>query len=93
MLKKKPKQRALIYALSSLEHDVERLPKEFEYVIHPGKHLFLNYLRGIAYGLGALTAAAIVLPLLLWVLQFISWVPLIGDFVGRITTQVELQKR
>ncbi len=87
------KKRALVYALSSLEHDVEKLPKEFEYVIHPGKHLLLTYLRGIVYGLGALTAVAIVIPALLWIMQSISWVPLIGDFVTRITLQVEQRMR
>lgn len=89
----RPKKRALVFALTSLEHDVEQLPREFEYVIHPGKHLMLTYLRGIVYGLGALTAAAIVIPLLLWILQSISGLPLIGDFVSRITTQVEMKRR
>ena len=71
----KPRKRALIFALSALEHDLEQLPKEFEYVIHPGKHLFLTYLRGIVYGLGALTAAVIVIPFILWVLRQLPWIP------------------
>ncbi len=77
------KKRALVYALSSLEHDVEKLPREFEYVIHPGKHLLLTYLRGIVYGLGALTAAVIVIPFILWVLQKLPWLPVVGEYVNR----------
>lgn len=70
-----PKKRALVFALSSLERDIEQIPKEFEYIIHPGKHLILTYLRGIVYGLGALTAAVIVIPLVLWILKQLPWVP------------------
>ena len=83
------KKRALIFALTSLEHDVEQIPKEFEYVIYPGKHLALTYLRGIVYGLGAITAVVIVIPLLVWMLQQIHWVPIIGDFVDKILVRVE----
>lgn len=83
------KKRALVYALSSLEHDVEQLPREFEYVIHPGKHLFLTYLRGIVYGLGALTAAVIVIPFILWALQKLPPLPVIGEYVNRAAIQVQ----
>ena len=84
------KKRALVFALTSLEHDVEHLPKEFEYVIHPGKHLLLTYLRGIVYGLGALTAAVIVIPFILWVLQKLPPLPVIGDYVNRAATQIQI---
>lgn len=83
----------MVYALTSLEHDVERLPREFEYVIHPGKHLFISYIRGIVYGLGALTAFAVVIPVLLWALHSIEWVPIIGDFVNKVATRVEQVRR
>ncbi len=85
-----PKKRALIFALTSLEHDVEQLPKEFEYVLHPGKHLWLTYLRGIVYGLGALTAVVVVIPVILWGMRKVEWVPVIGDFVSKVVTQVEM---
>ncbi|NOS67722.1 MAG: hypothetical protein HOO67_05160 [Candidatus Peribacteraceae bacterium] len=75
--------------MSSLEHDVERIPREFEYVIHPGKHLLLTYLRGIVYGLGALTAAVVVIPFVVWVLQKLPWVPIVGDFVNGVVERVQ----
>ena len=83
------KKRTLVFALGALEHDVEQLPKEFEYVISPGKHLWLSYLRGIVYGLGAITAAVFVIPFIIWVLQKIPWVPIIGNFAQRVAVQME----
>ena len=79
----------LVHALWALDHDVEKLPREFEYVINPGKHLWITYLRGIVYALGALTAVVLVVPLLIWVLHGIQWVPIVGDFVTAITNRVE----
>lgn len=83
-------KRALVFALSALEHDVEQIPREFEYVIHPGKHLFLTYLRGIVYGLGALTAAVIVIPFLVWVARQLPLVPIVVDFVNEVVQRTEL---
>ncbi len=83
------KRRTLVFALSALEHDVEQLPKEFEYVISPGKHLWLSYLRGIVYGLGAITAAVFVIPFIIWILQRIPLVPIIGNFAHRVAVQME----
>ena len=79
----------LITALRHLERSVDRLPSQFEYVIHPGKHLFVSYIRGIVYGLGAITAFAVLIPIIVWMLHRIEWVPILGDFVNRVATQVE----
>ena len=84
--------KTLAAALRNLQKSVESIPREFEYVIHPGKHLLLNYVRGIVYGLGALTAVAIVIPLIVWMLNRISWVPVLGDFVTNIVERVEQQR-
>lgn len=58
-------------------------------IIHPGKHLFLTYLRGIVYGLGALTAAVIVIPFLMWVVQRLPLVHIAGDFVNAVMHRTE----
>lgn len=57
------------------------------------EHMLTTYLRGIVYGLGALTAVAIVMPLMVWILQKIEWVPVIGDFVTRVLYRVEMRSR
>ncbi len=79
----------LTQALRSLERTVNRLPRQFEYVIHPGKHLFMSYIRGIVYGLGAITAFAVLIPVIVWTLHRVEWVPILGDFINRIAIQVE----
>jgi hypothetical protein len=79
-------------ALQGLERSVDRLPKEFEYLIHPGKHLLLTYIRGITYGLGAITAVVIVVPMLIWMLHRFEWVPVVGDFVTNVIERVENQQ-
>ncbi len=58
-------------------------------VFNPGRNLLFTYLRGIVYGLGAITAVAIVIPLLVAILQQIQWVPLLGNFVQDVLVRVE----
>ena len=79
----------LTRALNGLERAVDRLPRQFEYVIHPGKHLFMSFVRGVVYGLGAITAFAVLIPIIVWVLHRVEWVPIVGDFVNKVATQVE----
>lgn len=79
----------LTRAMDRLEHALKRLPREFEYVLHPKKHLFITYVRGIVYGLGAITAVAVLIPIIAWMLHSVAWVPLIGDFVSKVATRVE----
>jgi hypothetical protein len=79
----------LVEALDDLRTVVQAIPKEYDYVFHPGKQLFFTYLKGIVYGLGALTAVAIVLPVIVSVLQHVQWVPLVGDFVKDVSSRLE----
>ena len=84
----------LAKAMEELSDVVEHLPDEYGYVLNPGKHLVFTYLKGIVYGLGALTAVAIIIPLLVSMLQKVSWVPLVGDFVKEVGERIEeTQKR
>jgi hypothetical protein len=79
----------LVRSMQDLEKSLNRLPAQFEYLIHPGKHLFVAYLRGIFYGLGALTAFAVLIPIVVWTLRSVEWIPIIGEFISRVATQVE----
>jgi hypothetical protein len=80
-------------AVRHLERTVERIPDEYPHVFHPGKELLFTYLKGIVYGLGALTAVAIVVPLLVAMLQQVQWVPLVGDFVSEVGRRIEESQR
>ena len=86
-------QEELTEALSQLRDTVRRLPREYGYFLSPGKHLVFTYLKGVVYGLGALTAVAIVTPLLVTFFQHIQWVPLVGDFVQKVSVQIEQSQR
>ena len=83
----------LARAMANLEQTIARVSEESSYVLSPGKNLFINYLRGVVYGLGALTAVAIVIPLILSMLHRVEWVPIVGDFVSKVATQVEQVQR
>ena len=53
------------------------------------KHLITKFEEGIMYGLGMIVAFAIVAPLLVWLLSFLNWVPLVSDFVVQVTETVQ----
>ena len=90
-MEKKPasSERDLKRSLDELTKTIQRIPAEHDLFFHPGKHLFFVFLKGIVSGLGVLAAAAIAVPFILWMMKGVAWVPLIGDFVSDIATQVE----
>ncbi|MFH1670145.1 MAG: DUF5665 domain-containing protein [Patescibacteria group bacterium] len=78
----------LIKSLESLTdafHDFS----ERSLMVRSGKNLSIFFLRGVMYGLGILFAIAIVIPVIVWLFQWIEWVPLIGDFVTQIIKRIE----
>lgn len=79
----------LVDSLDRIHQDMVTIPKEYDHIFHPGKHLFLTFLRGIVSGLGVLASVAIVVPLILAMMRGIEWVPLLGDFVAKIADQVD----
>jgi hypothetical protein len=83
------KERELTRAIDELHAAVSGLPEEYSHIFHPGRQLLFTYLRGIVSGLGALTAVAIVIPIIVTVLQQVQWVPLVGDFTERILNRIE----
>lgn len=83
------KKRSLDRAVDRFERRLAALPEEYDFFFHPGKHLFFTFLKGIVSGLGVIVAAAIVIPLVLWMLRGIQWVPLLGDFVERVAEHIQ----
>jgi len=83
------KKQELIDSLEDIERALKAIPAEYDYIFSPGKHIFFSYLRGMVQALGALTAVVIVIPFIIWFMSKIAWVPLLGDFVGRISARVE----
>lgn len=48
-----------------------------------------NFLGGIAWGVGSLVGATVVVALIVAILKSINFVPLIGDFVTQILQYIE----
>jgi len=86
--KKISAEEELAKTLRHLERVILEFPEHYKHLFHPGRSLWLHFLRGIVYGLGILIAVAIVIPFLITILQKIEWVPLIGDFIGDINQRI-----
>ena len=50
-------------SVDRLDATIRKLPEQYASIFHPGKNLFLHFLRGVVYGLGIIVAAALVIPL------------------------------
>ncbi|MBU0457867.1 hypothetical protein KJ652_05180 [Patescibacteria group bacterium] len=86
----KPKtiEQKLIASIDHLNDSVQRLTKKSTAVAEAGRSVGIYFFRGIMYGLGILFAIAIVIPLTIWALQWVEWVPLIGDFLADIAARM-----
>jgi len=54
----------------------------------PGRLLFLTLLRGVAFGLGSVLGATVVLSFLLYVLSQFEFLPFVGEWVRRLIEEV-----
>lgn len=52
---------------------------------HPKKLFFRQFLLGLFYGLGATIGVAIVIALVGYILELLGDIPLIGDWINRIS--------
>lgn len=87
--KKTPDGKRLQKSIDRLDRSVTKLPENYEFIFHPGKSLGWHFARGMAYGLGMITAVAIVIPVIIFILSQIQWVPLLGDFLTDVVTRME----
>ncbi len=55
--------------------------------------LLQHFLRGVVYGLGFLASLVIVIPIALWALRTVEWVPLLGEFITDIVEEIEEARR
>jgi len=76
----------LVKSLDHLNDSIQRFSMKYSDV---PRSLGLYFLRGVLYGLGFLFAIAIVIPVVVWLLQWVEWVPLIGDFVAEIVKRMQ----
>ena len=74
----KPEEKELIVEMEKLEQAVRAS------VIPPLHQIIRGFFVGMASAVGALVVVAILIPILLYSLQHVQWVPLIGTFIERI---------
>ncbi len=81
----------LAQATEDLVKQIKKLKKleSFEVLQHPFKFMGYAFLKGIMIGLGSVFAVTVILSFIIFVLSKIELVPIIGDFVGEITSQVQ----
>jgi hypothetical protein len=58
----------------------------------PGQLLFFRFLSGLASGLGTVIGATLLVSLLVYWLQGINWVPVVGDWASQIADRIETER-
>ena len=76
-------------SIDRLEKTISDLPRQYAAVFHPGKNLFMHFLRGVVYGFGMIVALALVIPFAILLIDQIQWVPLFGDFLSEVVSRME----
>ncbi|WP_120501700.1 DUF5665 domain-containing protein [Roseovarius sp. EL26] len=54
--------------------------------------MLFNLARGMAFGLGTVLGASVVLSVFVWSLSQVEFVPIIGDWAAQILEQVNIQQ-
>lgn len=78
--------------VKELSKEVRKL-KELEFIKvfnHPIKFMFFSFLKGLMVGFGSVLGASVLVALFVYVLAQISLVPILGDFVEDIISQVQV---
>lgn len=90
--KKTSPELQLIKEVKALSAEVKKLKKlEFIKVFkHPVKFIFFSFLKGLAVGFGSVLGASLVVGIFVYLLAQISLVPIVGDFVQDIMSQINV---
>lgn len=81
-------------ALERLTKEVERLnAHRFIRVQNSYLRLILfQFIRGLAFGLGSVVGATILVSILAWWVSQFEFIPIIGDWAAQIAKQIELMQ-
>lgn len=95
-------EQSLAEDLKSITKDAKDLAKEikklkqlefFQVFKHPWKFMWFSLLKGMMVGLGSVLGASVLVGFLVYLIGQISFVPILGDFVEDIITQINLNNR
>ncbi len=87
------KERVDPSALMKAQLALEELPEAVEGMLRPWRYLLMNYVKGIVYALGVMTAFAIVIPLIVWFLRSIEWGPIMDGVIDEVLVRIEEAER
>jgi hypothetical protein len=84
-------EKEMIGEVKELAKEIRRLKNaDFLHVFkNPWKFVFYSFLKGLMMGLGSVLGATILVAMAIYLLTKVSWVPIIGDFVGDVAKQIE----
>jgi hypothetical protein len=60
--------------------------------LDPKKVVINNFLGGIAWGVGSVLGATIVVGLVFWFLHFINFVPILGNFAADVLSSIQTKQ-
>lgn len=81
--------------LAKLQAEVSRLNKHRFIRMHNSipKLLWFNFTRGLAFGLGSVLGATVLVYLLVYLLRNIDFIPIIGDWANQVLEIISSQPR
>lgn len=74
--------------------DYERIGRTIESVFESGyanhrRVYFINFTRGLFFGLGSVLGGTLVIAIVIWVLSLFTEVPLLGEFFEKVRSSIE----
>lgn len=77
--------------LRALRQEVARLNRHRFVRLHNslGRMLAFNFARGLAFGLGTVLGASLLLSILAWSLSQVEFLPIIGEWAAEIARQMQ----
>lgn len=81
-------------ALAKLTAEVERLNQHRFIRVQNSlwRLIMFQFVRGLAFGLGSVMGATILVSLLAWWVSQLEFLPIIGDWAAQIVKQIELSQ-
>jgi hypothetical protein len=87
-------QEAQTRAIARLTQEVERLNTHRFVTMHNSlwRLVWFQFARGLAFGLGSVLGATILVSIVAWWVAQIEFIPIIGDWAAQIVDRIELEK-
>ncbi len=78
--------------LRGLRAEVAKLNKHRYLKMHNSlpRLIFFNFLRGLAFGLGTVLGASVLISILAWSLSQVEFIPIIGEWASEILRQIDV---